>query len=75
MFPVNNPVASVALAAGTHNVDTVLVRGTVVKRNGQLLTCDIARLRRLAEESRDHLLDSVGAPRDGAWAPEPFVAG
>jgi cytosine/adenosine deaminase-related metal-dependent hydrolase len=75
MFPVNNAVASVALAANTANVDTVLVRGTVVKRDGRLLTCDIPRLRRLGEDSRDYLLDAVAAPRDGTWAPQPFVAG
>jgi 5-methylthioadenosine/S-adenosylhomocysteine deaminase len=74
MFPVNNPVASVALAANTANVDTVLVRGRVVKRDSQLVDVDRQRLRRLADESRDYLLDAVNAPRDGAWEPAPFVA-
>ncbi|MEA2383825.1 MAG: 5-methylthioadenosine/S-adenosylhomocysteine deaminase [Solirubrobacteraceae bacterium] len=75
MFPVNNAVASVALAANCANVDTVLVRGRVVKRDGRLLACDIPRLRRLGEESRDYLLDAVAAPRHGSWAPQPFVTG
>ena len=75
MFPVNNPVASVALAANTSNVDTVLVGGRVLKRDGRMVGIDLPRLRRLADASRDHLLDAVSAPRHGAWAPEPFVAG
>ncbi|HMJ34258.1 MAG TPA: amidohydrolase family protein [Baekduia sp.] len=75
MFPVNHPVASVALAANTSNVDTVLVRGQVVKRDGELVGVDLARLRRLADDSREFLLSSVGAPRDGAWQPAAFVAG
>ncbi|HEY6760560.1 MAG TPA: amidohydrolase family protein [Baekduia sp.] len=75
MFPVNNPVASVTLAANTSNVDTVLVRGKVIKREGRMVGIDVPRLRRLADESRDFLLDAVSAPRHGAWAPEPFVAG
>jgi cytosine/adenosine deaminase-related metal-dependent hydrolase len=75
MFPVNNPVASVTLAANTSNIDTVLVRGKVVKRDGRLVGVDMARLRRLGDASRDHLLDAVSAPRHGVWAPEPFVAG
>ncbi|MDX6731495.1 MAG: 5-methylthioadenosine/S-adenosylhomocysteine deaminase, partial [Baekduia sp.] len=75
MFPVNHPVASVALAANTSNVDTVLVRGEVVKRNGVLVGVDLPRLRRLADDSRDFLLSSVQAPRDGAWQPAAFAAG
>ncbi|MCW2724622.1 MAG: amidohydrolase [Frankiales bacterium] len=70
MFPVNNPVASVALAATTANVETVLVAGRVVKRDGKLVDVDIKRVRQLAEDSRDYLLrQTPGACLGGAWQP------
>jgi cytosine/adenosine deaminase-related metal-dependent hydrolase len=71
LHPVNNPVAQVALAANTANVDTVLVAGRVVKRDGELVGVDIARVRRLADESRDRLLAAVpGACIGGSWMPD-----
>jgi cytosine/adenosine deaminase-related metal-dependent hydrolase len=71
MHPVNNPVAQVALAANTANVDTVLVAGRVVKRDGHLTGVDVARVRRLADESRDRLLAAVpGASTGGGWTPD-----
>ncbi|MEA2211824.1 MAG: 5-methylthioadenosine/S-adenosylhomocysteine deaminase [Solirubrobacteraceae bacterium] len=70
LHPVNNPVAQVALAASTVNVDTVLVGGRVVKREGHLVDVDVARVRRLADESRDRLIAAVpGARVGGDWTP------
>jgi 5-methylthioadenosine/S-adenosylhomocysteine deaminase len=70
MFPVNNPVASVALAANTSNVDTVLVAGKIVKRDGKITAVDLKRVRRLSEESRDYLASVVdGAELGGGWQP------
>jgi cytosine/adenosine deaminase-related metal-dependent hydrolase len=70
MFPVNNPVASAALAANPSNIDTVLVAGRIVKQDGKLTTVDVARVRRLAEESRDYLLGEVtDAELGGGWQP------
>ncbi|MDT7727019.1 MAG: 5-methylthioadenosine/S-adenosylhomocysteine deaminase [Actinomycetota bacterium] len=40
-FPVVDPVATVVVCADTSNIDTVLVRGTVRKRNGAL-TADVS---------------------------------
>jgi 5-methylthioadenosine/S-adenosylhomocysteine deaminase len=75
LHPVNNPVAQVALAANTVNVDTVLVAGRVVKRGGQLLSGDIARACQLADESRDRLIAAVpGARVGGDWSPDPQFA-
>lgn len=55
MAPVHDATAAVTLSADVSNVETVLVDGAVVKRDGKLLA-DTARARRLVEESRDRLL-------------------
>jgi len=69
MHPVNHPVGAVVLAAGVRNVDTVLVGGRVVKRGGELVGQDLDRVRRLADESRDHLFAQAGVQAGGRWAP------
>lgn len=38
MHPVNDPVASILFHANTGNVDTVLIDGNIVKRDGALIT-------------------------------------
>ncbi|RRR81733.1 amidohydrolase family protein [Streptomyces sp. RP5T] len=53
--PVHDAAAAVALSADVSNVETVLVDGVVRKHDGRL-TADVARARRLVEESRDRLL-------------------
>ncbi|WP_053852084.1 amidohydrolase family protein [Streptomyces sp. NRRL B-24085] len=53
--PVHDATAAVTLSADVSNVDTVIVDGVVRKRDGRL-TADVARARRLVEESRDRLL-------------------
>jgi hypothetical protein len=40
---------------GPQNVDTVLIAGKVMKRNGQLVGVDFNRLARLGDEARDRL--------------------
>ena len=49
------------LHAGASDVDTVLVGGRVLKRDGQLLEADAARAARLAEQSRDRIMKAVEA--------------
>ncbi|MEU9913992.1 amidohydrolase family protein [Streptomyces sp. NPDC051001] len=58
--PVHDAAAAVTLSADVSNVDTVLVDGVVRKRDGKL-TGDVARARRLVEESRDRLLAAKAA--------------
>jgi 5-methylthioadenosine/S-adenosylhomocysteine deaminase len=58
-MPLTNPVAAVVAAADTSNVDTVLVQGRIVKRNGRLVDFDRAKLLHEAERSRDFLLDAA----------------
>jgi cytosine/adenosine deaminase-related metal-dependent hydrolase len=55
MTPVHDAAAAVTLCADVSNVETVLVDGVIRKRDGKL-TADVARARRLVEESRDRLL-------------------
>jgi cytosine/adenosine deaminase-related metal-dependent hydrolase len=70
MLPVNNPVASVALAANTSNIDTILVAGRVVKRDGLLTGADTKIFRQLSESSRDYLVTHTdGASLGGSWQP------
>ena len=75
--PMNNPWGAVVYAGHPGNVDTVLVKGRVVKRDGKLLDLDVDRVRRLATETRDHLLAEApedptiaGADLGGDWIPE-----
>ncbi|MFJ4782307.1 amidohydrolase family protein [Streptomyces sp. NPDC088794] len=53
--PLHDAVTAVTLSADVSNVETVIVDGVVHKRDGKL-TADVARARRLVEESRDRLL-------------------
>jgi cytosine/adenosine deaminase-related metal-dependent hydrolase len=57
MTPLNNPAGAIVYNAHPGLVDTVLVAGRVVKRGGVMLDVDAARVRRLAEETRDYLLE------------------
>jgi cytosine/adenosine deaminase-related metal-dependent hydrolase len=61
MTPRPEPVGSVVVQANASNVDTVLVAGRVVKRAGALAGVDAARVRRLADESRERVFAAVAA--------------
>jgi 5-methylthioadenosine/S-adenosylhomocysteine deaminase len=76
MAPLNNAAGAVVYNAHPGLVDTVLVAGRVVKRGGRLLDHDAARIIRLAEETRDHVLAQaaddplIGDVRlGGTWTP------
>jgi hypothetical protein len=56
---MNNAVGAVVTSMGPQNVDTVLIAGKVMKRNGQLLGVDFDRLARLGNEARDRLYASA----------------
>jgi 5-methylthioadenosine/S-adenosylhomocysteine deaminase len=78
MTPLNNPIGAVVYNAHPGLVDTVLVDGNVVKRDGALVDVDSARVRRLAVESRDDILRRAnganGARLGGEWIPRPYEA-
>ena len=58
--PFNDPVAAVVTSMDTGNVDTVLIAGRVMKRHGRLLHVDWQAVKRLALESRDHVIEKSG---------------
>ncbi len=65
MFPILNPYGHVALQAQRADVDTVLVNGRVVKRDGRLVGIDLARARSAVESTIEHLRADMG---EDAWA-------
>jgi 5-methylthioadenosine/S-adenosylhomocysteine deaminase len=78
MTPMNNPVGAFVYNAHPGLVDTILVDGVVVKRDGRLLGVDAARVRRLAIESRDDIMRRAagrgGARIGGDWIPAAYEA-
>jgi cytosine/adenosine deaminase-related metal-dependent hydrolase len=71
VFPVTDPVATIVSAGHPGLVDTVLVAGRVVKRDGVLVGVDLAELRTRLAESRNRIAASAGIRLDGAWHPRP----
>jgi hypothetical protein len=78
MTPLNNPVGSIVYNAHPGLVDTILVDGRIVKRDGKLVGADADRVRRLAIESRDDIFRRAegrnGARTGGDWIPRPYEA-
>jgi 5-methylthioadenosine/S-adenosylhomocysteine deaminase len=76
MTPLNNPVGQFVYNAHPGLVDTILVDGKVVKRDGKLLTADFARIRRLANDARDDIVRRAagknGLQLGGEWIPQPY---
>jgi cytosine/adenosine deaminase-related metal-dependent hydrolase len=56
-YPIIDPVSTVVHQADTRNVDTVMVDGRILKRDGRLVEADLARARDLAAASLEHLLE------------------
>jgi 5-methylthioadenosine/S-adenosylhomocysteine deaminase len=56
VVPVMDPVAAVTLCADVSNVDTVIIDGKILKREGKL-TADVEKARRLVVDSQDYLLE------------------
>ncbi len=55
VMPMNNAVGAVVTNMGPQNVDTVLIAGKIMKRSGEMLGLDFARLQRLGDEARDRV--------------------
>ncbi|KOV56848.1 amidohydrolase family protein [Streptomyces sp. MMG1121] len=71
IFPVTEPAGSIVSAGHPGLVDTVLVAGRVVKRDGALVGVDVPALRTRLLESRDRIAAAAGVPLDGTWNPQP----
>ena len=65
--PVIDPVAAVVCAADISNVDTVMVDGKILKRDGKLVA-ELSGPRRDVEASRDYLVSTFQGPEPG-WLP------
>jgi 5-methylthioadenosine/S-adenosylhomocysteine deaminase len=63
VLPLNHAYGAIVLAMDTSNVDTVFVGGAVRKWKGALVGVDVARVRRLAEASRDWVLAQAKWPK------------
>ncbi|ADP79449.1 amidohydrolase family protein [Pseudofrankia inefficax] len=68
MIPVNDPVSALVLHAHAGNVDTVMVAGRILKRDGRLLA-DAARRLALMDASHGFLRDAIEAR--GGLIPQP----
>lgn len=55
MAPASDPIGAIALSADTSCVDSVLVAGRIVKRDGRLLGHDVPAILAALEESAAHL--------------------
>ena len=56
-YPVIDPVSTVVHQADTRNIDTVMVDGGILKRDGRLVDGDLGRARDLAGSALDYLLE------------------
>jgi 5-methylthioadenosine/S-adenosylhomocysteine deaminase len=74
VFPVTDPIGTIVSAGHPGLVDTVLVAGRVVKRDGALLDVDLPALKSRLTASRDHVAAAAGVRLDGTWHPRPSVA-
>ncbi|WP_406464508.1 amidohydrolase family protein [Streptomyces sp. NBC_01622] len=71
VFPVTDPAGTIVSAGHPGLVDTVLVAGRVVKRDGALVGVDLPPLRSRLLGSRNRIAEAAGIPLDGSWRPRP----
>lgn len=77
LFPLTHPMGQIVSSGHPGLVDTVLVRGQVVKAGGKMLGVDLPRLRRRTLESQARILERANAGRSpadrivpgGSWQP------
>lgn len=81
LTPLNNPVGQVVYAAHPGQVETVLVAGNVVKRDGQMVGDVGKRARELGLRARDGIFERARATEaladarpGGDWMPPPLAA-
>lgn len=64
LYPAGNAFGTVVHAAERSNIDTVMIGGRVVKRDGKVLGVDSKRLREAIDESRHYLFAATGYQPD-----------
>jgi 5-methylthioadenosine/S-adenosylhomocysteine deaminase len=57
IFPINDPLGAVVWGMDTSNVDSVFVAGKALKRDGKLIGVDLDRVRKMAYDSRDYVVE------------------
>ena len=62
VMPMNNAVGAVVTSMGPQNVDTVLIAGKVMKRNGQLVGVDDDRLGKLGRDAQARNYKAANVP-------------
>jgi 5-methylthioadenosine/S-adenosylhomocysteine deaminase len=65
VIPLNDPIGAVAEGMDTGNVDTVMVRGRILKRHGKLLGVDLKRISSMVSTARDGVIARAGKQRLG----------
>ena len=61
-MPVNNAVGAVVTSMTAQNVDTVLIAGKVMKRNGKLVGVDMNRIAKLGREAQARNYKAANVP-------------
>jgi hypothetical protein len=59
-MPINDPIGAVVWGMDTSNIDSVFIAGKPMKRNGQLVGVDLDRIRNMAYQSRDYVVQKSG---------------
>lgn len=60
LYPSGNAFSTVVHAADRSNIDTVMIGGRIVKRDGKVIGVDSVQLRAAIDESREHLFAAAG---------------
>jgi 5-methylthioadenosine/S-adenosylhomocysteine deaminase len=61
-MPINNAVGAVVTSMTSQNVDTVLIAGKVVKRNGKLVGVDMNKVAKLARDAQARNYKAANVP-------------
>ncbi|HEY1503706.1 MAG TPA: amidohydrolase family protein [Stellaceae bacterium] len=64
LYPSNNALGTVVAAADRSNIDTVIIGGVIRKQHGKMIGVDMARFKKMADESRAYLFGKVGYKPD-----------
>lgn len=56
LIPLNDAIGAIVEGMDVSNVDTVIVRGKIMKHNGALVGVNVDHVRALAERSRDYVV-------------------
>ena len=61
LAPLNDMLGAVILQANVSNIDTVIIGGEIKKRHGKLVGHEFKEVLRMAEKSRDRIMEAAAA--------------